>query len=358
MLVDSCRAWIWYSGTTFISRWFSSDGKSVAYGVIFAAAALFSIGMVLAARLSITTSSEYGTRNMWFVLALLITAVVVFLLALFLFRDRPSHPPGPQSDSTARATANGVAVRDQKRADRDKHCCAWFLDMDWGPNRAHSIVYFAAYLAGVVGTWSLSSLMLQIANDHGYTNSQLTWLAIIYIICSLPTPIVAGVIMDVTKDYRSVVLGIVGLTTGSFLMFILSVNHIIPLEIAVGLTAFFTGSYSVSFSECVTELAFPAKERYITMNMFFYAQLCGAVGTILASSASFTTTALWVYFGLYVASFIALAVDRFFPVTYHRVEQARGAIKYQTLSLEDRTAPLPLTSSWHIQHITGDRISE
>ena len=187
----------------------------------------------------------------------------------------------------------------------------------------------------VMGTWSSASVLLQIMKDHDYTNSTITTVGIIYALCSLPTPLLTGYLMDLTKDYRWVVIGVVGASAVAFAMFLVTIDQGRIFFLAIAMMAFSTGSFSISFCECVTELAFPMREKNISMFLFFWAQFCGAAGTLLASLPDVVWTALVVFEALYVLVFVALVVDRAqVEVSYHRITSK--TVEPRTSRIEDR----------------------
>lgn len=309
--VDTSRAMIWCTTTTFIARWFSSTSKSLAYGMIFALAAAFSVSLFLSVRLTITTPEEFDDRFLYFVITLLCLSAGVALLTWFAFREAPDVLPGPQTDRE-RVSPTGVAPSS----------FSWILTPCRANNRKTTNVYLTMYLLSVVGTWSASALLLQIMDDHDYTQFQITVVGIVYAAMSLPTPIVIGKLMDVTRDYRSVVTGMVLLATIGFAMFWFTIDSGWVFYLSVGIMAFSTGAYSISFAECITELAFPLRESDISMFMFFFAQFAGAGGTILASFPAVINTVMTVFMLIYLCASVALVVDRLTPIVYRRLQMA------------------------------------
>lgn len=323
-LADTARSLIWSTSTTFLARWFSSRSKAQAYGIIFAAAATVSVGLLAVTRFVITTPQEFEDRYLYIVSSMLLMSATATTLVIFLFEEKPPTAPGPQTDTKSTIGS-----------DRRERACSWMCSPCRSNNTNQTKLYSAAYLMTVMGTWSSASVLLQVMKDHDYTNSAITNVGIIYALCSLPTPILTGYLMDLTKDYRSVVIGIVGAASLSFGMFLFTIDQGRIFYLAIATMSFATGSFSISFCECVTELAFPMREKNISMFLFFWAQFGGAVGTLLASFPDVVWTALMVFEALYIVVFVALVVDRAqVNVDYQRI--VLKSSEARTVRVEDR----------------------
>jgi len=331
-LVDTARAMIWSTSTTFIARWFSSSSKSLAYGIIFAVAASFSVGLFLSVRLVISSPADFEDEFIWFVVALLILSASTLLVAVFVFHERPDHPPGPQTIG--------------KNSETKERPCGWMCTPCRASNRSTTSMYLAVYLASVMGTWSAASLLLQIMDDHDYTHGQITTVGIIYAIFSLPTPLITGFLMDTTRDYRSVVIGMIGAATIGFSMFYWTIDRGWPFYMAIAVMSLSTGSYSISFAVCTTELAYPLPEKNVSMFMFFWAQFAGAAGTVLASFASVVTTALLAFLVIYFGCTLVLVTNRFTPVTYGRLQAAER----ESRQLDQRYNYVETTTTTKLEH--------
>jgi hypothetical protein len=302
MLVDMCRAVIWLTAPVMIPRWFSVKNKAIVYQAIFFTANVFSIVILLVIRLTITTADQFHDNFLWFVIAFLAAAAVALVMTGIAFEERPPAPPGPQT------------------SDDDAKRQTWCAPVGPTQNYTAVAIHIAAYIISVMPTWSVSTLMLALMNDRNYSNSDITIVAVLGVVCALPAYLLIGVVINLTRQYRVVVVVMVALTTLCYLGLVLLIDDRVGLIVFAALLSFTTGAYSVTFIECTTELAFPTPERHISMRMLFWAQLSGGVGTALASIDVVQNTALWVFFALYAAVVILLLAGFSVPVRYKRIE--------------------------------------
>ncbi len=254
--------------------------------------------------------------------------MATFLLVFFLFIERPDFPPSPQSERYDALTL---------KASQSLFGC---FHSSWGENNSLVIIVIIVYVVSISATWSVPSLMIQMMNDRGFTQSQNTFAIAIYAACSVPTPLVTGWIMDRFKNYHVVILGILAATTGAFLWFVLSIDgNIINYYFSVGTLAFVTGSYTVSFTECASELAFPLPESDVSSLMFFFAQFSAAAGTAVASSRETNETALWVFFAMYVCMVIVLLIGILVFRPHYGRSKTQLIAEHRTVQLSERVAP-------------------
>ncbi len=304
MLCDTCRCLCWIAGNMFISRWFSVGNKAATYGSLFVSSSVVSIVLVAVIRVTITNGSEYHDRFFYFPGAFLLMTVLALILTLALFEDRPKIPPGPQTDTGKLSDSGHLIYTEWRRT-----------------NYFHVIMFISVYVCSTMGNWSISMVLLQFMNNKNYSNQDITIAAISYALCSLPTPLITGYAMDRTKAYREVAFAVLLSTTCVFLAWIFSVDHREFFFVTTSLLAFVTGSFSATMSECVAELAFPVHESYVSTTMFTFAQVSSPVGTVLCSFSDTIWPAIWLFFAIYLASTLVVAVSLHYPVVYKRITE-------------------------------------
>lgn len=317
MIIDMTRAFVWLATPTFVARWFEAERKSIAYGTIFVSAGFFALGIVALVRYTIENSDEYRDFLIWYLLAFWVAAVVLFVTSIVAFTEAPRAPPGPQSDEN------------EKKKNKVKQP-GNFCTPKWPEeNRAALITIMVVYIIAVGPTWATSSLALAIMNNHGYSNSDISLVAVCALVASMPTPLITGALQSTFKQYRWIAFVTVLLSAGIFtgIPFVLDDRNAF-----IGLITtfmFVTGAFSVTFMECAVELAFPVPEWYATSIMFSGAQISGVLCTLLASFDATFTAAMWVFFGLLWGAVVVMLIGQLlFNGTYARSKQQQKQEQY------------------------------
>lgn len=305
MIVDSTRAFVWLVVPTYVARWFEVQRMSIAYGVIFFAASVVALGIVTAVRFSISSAGEYRDRLLWFIVAFMTTSAVLSVFCIFWFADAPVRKPGPQS--VAPKTGSLLKPDFPER------------------NKAALIKTIVLYIISVGPTWAFSNLALAIMNNHNYTNSDITLVALVGFVAGLFTSLIIGSLQSLTRQYEWITCAMVWTVTAVFsaIPFVLDKR-----DAFIGLTAAFqwaSGAYSMAFATTATELAYPVHESFVTFIMFGGAQISGLLATLLASFDASFTAAMWLFLSIYWATSVVSLVGQFaFPGSYGRVNGSGG----------------------------------
>jgi len=306
MIVDSTRAFMWLGTPTFVARWFETELKSIAYGTIFFSASVVALGVVAAVRYSIENANEYHDRLMWYLVSFLAVDIIVFVTSLLTFVEAPRKPPGPQS--TARRT--GVP--------RDTICKPQWPE----ENRPNIIIVIVVYIVSVGPTWAMSSLALAIMNNHDYSNSDISLVAVCGLVASMFMPIIVGPLQSLTRQYLWIAIGTILATTAIYAVLpgVLETRNAFIGIITTFM--FVTGAYSITFIECAVELSFPVPEKYVSFIMFMGAQFSGVLCTLFASFNATFTAAMWLFLALFGASAAVLIIGVLcFPSKFTRVAE-------------------------------------
>lgn len=343
VVVDASRACMWLATPTFVARWFEAKWKSIAYGTIFVTASLVALGVVAVVRYTIENAAEYHDRLMWYILSFLVVDVVTLLTSLFVFKERPRTPPGPQT-TTKRA---GVA--------RDTLCRPQWPKQ----NRALIIIVIVGYVISVGATWAMSSLALAIMNDRNYSNSDISLVAVLGLSVSLIMPLITGYTQSRTNQYVWITVATVALTFAIYIPLPWVLDDRNAFIGVITTFMFVTGAYSITFIECAVELSFPVPEKYVSVIMFMFAQLTGVGCTLLASFNKTFTAAMWLFMALLAGSAVLVATGAIvYPATYLRMittgkRAGRGgggggggdAVRYEEVSVQLADPPAPHTST-------------
>lgn len=339
MLVDSALALLWITIAGFTARWFDTNWKSKAFGIIFLSGTVASIVVFLLLRFFIDASYRFGSDYMWFLIGFLVLAVVNFIVTLCVFEDAPqvvSAVKEEDADEDEDGNEDGGELvslaqpRGRPRTSRDEACCrhdclSWLSVCHFGDNHVHVVIYIVVYVVQVSGIWTLTNLVYQIPLNHGYDHDQLTIIGAIFAGMSLPSPVITGIVMDLTKAYRVIAVVTAALTAGAMFMWATTIDVTTAFYVAVGFLALATGSYTVCFYSVITELSYPMAEIQVSMIVFVSSQLSGLLGTILTSNPTWSATMMWVFCGISSASFVVLLVDLFYPAQWKRLARITNA---------------------------------
>eukprot|EP01098_Paradermamoeba_levis_P005434 TRINITY_DN2286_c0_g1_i2.p1 TRINITY_DN2286_c0_g1~~TRINITY_DN2286_c0_g1_i2.p1 ORF type:complete len:443 (+),score=117.17 TRINITY_DN2286_c0_g1_i2:104-1432(+) len=268
--------------------WFSDDERGLATGV---GAVIGVGGIAVAYGMGIAVVSEDpSTWSSSFPLLLLYQAAMATVIGILVFMTYQEKPPTPPS--TSAETPKDDFLPSLKLIIRERPY--QILLCTFGPGYGVATALF--------------SIMGQIVTSDTlkYSEKWSGYFGIIIISCGVLGAIVSGIVIDVTRRYREIYIGVYFVAVCSFIWLILSLkeDNTNLLAAACGVTGFFLLSLLPVAMDAAVEVTYPAPEVVVTGGLMLAGNLFGAIILVVLQIVSDVSIkgAMWTIFGVAAVS--------------------------------------------------------